>query len=86
MIAMPIWPPEHRCENCGWWERLPKGLIERLFGWKQGLGRCKHPDLDSHTWRSYVCVRHTAAASADIGPSLRAQQRMKRLLGVEEDL
>lgn len=66
----PSWPPEHRCENCGWWGAH---WLIRLFRLQGEMGRCTHPQVEDLTWKSFVCWRHTAGAWADLGPSLRAR-------------
>jgi hypothetical protein len=65
------WPPEHRCETCGWWQRMKAGWFLRSLSWlfrvkpHQGHGWCKHPQrgmvLPEATWQSYVCHRHTTS-------------------------
>ncbi len=79
----PKWPPKHRCENCGWWQRMKRGWFLRLLRADQGHGWCKNPamsrvsGLPDFTWKSYVCEHHTARAYEDIGPSIDALHQLQ---------
>lgn len=82
------WPPEHRCENCGWWKVGRAGLIGRLQAflarkpYEPHLGRCTNAYVEDVTSKSYVCHRHTAAAHTDISQSLETLDRMIRRAGL----
>jgi hypothetical protein len=72
------WPPEYRCENCGWWRRyIPSWPFRR----QSRLGFCTNLKVHDHSSEHYVCHLHTAGAEHDLGPSLRAvEQRGRRAL------
>lgn len=90
MAEVIQWPPQHRCENCGWWRRI-HSIVRRLLmllGKPEGrafLGRCRHPNVDDITHRSYVCFHHTSNGKEDIRASLLAQERMRRSMGLWDE-
>lgn len=76
------WPPKFRCENCGWWKRRESWfsrLFRRVFGGKEyGLGDCRQFRNIGPTWRSHVCMDHTASGShyGEVVDSVRLNRRM----------
>jgi hypothetical protein len=74
------WPPKHRCENCGWWQRMKRGWFLRLLNAEQGHGWCKAPGNNDFTWKSFVCGRHTAAAYENVNGSLRTLANQQAIL------
>jgi transposase len=71
------WPPQHRCQNCGWWGRH---WLVRFFFPKGEMGFCKHPQMEDATWRSYTCHRHTTSDRTGLQVSLNVLKNQQTIL------
>lgn len=71
------WPPEFRCENCGWWG---ESRLVRWFFPGGEMKKCAHPGVNEPTWRSFVCRRHTSGAHANIQRSIETLERQQEII------